>query len=192
MTLEQTIQAQEIMMPKSIHLKEIAGGLEFEGRWFKYKYLALLVMTPVLGWFLINSPYVKGSINEPTINVVIIAIGCLFAIYYALARILNATKIIVTNDQIRVLHGPVPLLKNLIIKKENVAQLYVTRQNVFHHYYRIFTSYQVNVILKNKEVITLVSKLDTLTQGHFIEQKIEYFFNIEDVPVEGEIDKKHT
>jgi len=192
MTSEQTIQAQEIMMPKSIHLKEIAGGLEFEGSWFKYKYLALLVTTPVLGWFLINSSYVKGSINEPTINVVIIAIGCLFAIYYALARILNATKIIVTNDQIRVLHGPVPLLKNLIIEKKNVAQLYVTRQNVFHHYYRIFTTYQINVILKNKEVITLVSKLDTLAQGHFIEQKIEQFFNIEDVPVEGEINKKHT
>ncbi len=192
MTTEQTIQPQEIIMPKSIHLKEIAGGLEFEGSWFKYKYLALSVMAPVLGWFLINSPYVRGSVNEPTINVVIIAIGCLFAVYYAVARILNTTKIIVTNDQIRVLHEPVPLIKNLIIKKENVAQLYVTRQNVFHHYYRIFTTYQINVILKNKQVITLVGKLDSLAQGHFIEQKIEQFFNIKDVPVEGEIDKKHT
>jgi hypothetical protein len=113
-------------------------------------------------------------------------------VYYALARILNTTKIIVTNNQIRVVHGPVPLLRNFTIEKENVIQLYVTRQNVFHPYYRIFSTYQVNVILKNKQEITLIGKLDTSAHGRFIEQKIEHFFSIEDVPVEGEIDKKQT
>lgn len=188
MTTEQSIQAQGILMPRSIHLRDISGGLEFEYSWFKYKYLAALIMAPVLGWFLINSRYVKGSVQEPTVGVIIIALGCLFVIYYSLAKVLNATKIIVTKNQIRVVHGPVPFVRSVMIEKENVTQLYVTRQNVFHHYYKIFSTYQVNVILKNKQEITLVGKLDTLDNGRFIEQKIEHFFSIKDVPVDGEID----
>ncbi len=190
MTTGDAMQAQGMFIPKYIHLKEAGGNLEFEYSWFKYKYLITIVLVPVLSWFLINSKYVEGSLSEPGWSVGVIVALCLFVMYYALAKILNTTRIIVTTDRIQVLHGPVPLLKNLLIKKEDVAQLYVMRQHIFHYYYRIFPTYQVNVILKNKQVITLVSKLDSAAQGRFIEQKIEQFFGIVDVPVEGEIEKK--
>jgi len=190
MTTGDTIPAKGILIPKYIHLREEGGNLEFEYSWFKYKYLIAGILAPVLSWFLINSKYVEGSLSEPSAGVAVIVAFCLFVMYYAVARIANITKIIVTADRIEVHHGPVPLLKNLLIKKEDVAQLYVTRQHVFDYYYRIFPTYQVNVILKNKQVITLVSKLDSAAQGRFIEQKIEQFFGIVDVPVEGEIDKK--
>ncbi len=189
MTTDSTIPAKGIVIPKHIRLSELKGNLEFEYAWFRYKYVAALILTPVLSWFLVNSKYIEGSFDEPGIGVAVVVVICLFVIYYSLAKIFNSTRIIVTADEIRVLHGPLPLLKNLLIKKEDVSQLYVTRQDVFHYYYRIFPTYQVNVILKNKQVITLVSKLETPAQGRFIEQKIEQFFNIEDVPVEGEIDK---
>ncbi len=189
MTGEHTIQAKGVVIPRHIHLSEVKGNLEFEYAWFKYKYVAAIILAPVLSWFLVTSRYIEGSFSEPTMGVAVIVAICLFVMYYALAKIFNSTRIIVTSDQIRVIHGPLPMLKNLLIKKEDVAQLYVTRQDVFHYYYRIFPTYQVNVILKNRQVITLVSKLDTPAQGRFIEQKIEQFFNIEDVPVEGEIDK---
>lgn len=189
MTLEQTIQAKGILIPKRIHLREIPDKLEFEYSWFNFKYLIAGILAPVMTWFLVNSPYINGSAQEPTFSVAIVVVICMFIIYYTFAKIVNTTRIIVASDKIRVLHGPIPLLQNLSIKKEDIAQLYVTRHHIFHYYYRVFPTYQVNVILKNKRVVTLISKLESAGQGRFIEQKIEYFFNIEDVPVEGEIDK---
>ncbi|NJN24485.1 MAG: hypothetical protein HC819_00035 [Cyclobacteriaceae bacterium] len=70
-----------------------------------------------------------------------------------------------------------------------MKQLYVTQHRVGHRYYRFSTTYQVNAILDNKEVITLVKGLDSAQQGRFIENKIEDFLNITDVHVEGELKK---
>ena len=109
--------------------------------------------------------------------------------YYALVKIINTTQISVSKDRIKVKHGPLLISRNLYLFKEDVDQLYVTKHSIGHRYNIQMTTYQVNVILVNKRIITLVKGLNSAEQGRFIEKKIESFLGITDIPVEGEIEK---
>jgi hypothetical protein len=177
---------EQIRMPRNMHLAERQNSLEFEYSWFKVKYLMTCILTPVFAYFLINSGYISGNLSLLTIPVILILVLAFSVLYYSVIRLVNTTKIHVTNNHIAVAHGPLPYFRNLYLKKEEVTQLYVTKYRKSHRYYLYSTAYQINVILKNQRVVTLVRGLQTLEQGRFIEQKIEDFFNITDIPVKGE------
>jgi len=180
-----------IEIPNNMHLNQKTGSIEFEYSWFKIKYLISMFAAPVFAFFLVKSEYITGSFNHFTIPVLLLVLASLLIIYYSLAKVLNVTKIRVTHLAIKVAHSPIPLYKNLILKKENVTQLYVTKHRFGHRYYLYSTTYQINVILKNKDVITLVEGLHSPEQGRFIENKIEDFLDITDAHVDGELSKGH-
>lgn len=179
-----------IEIPHNMHLKEMTNELEFEYSWYKMKYLISLLVAPFIAFFIIKSEYVAGDFNEFTIPVLILIACSFIVIYYSLAKLLNSTNIRVTHQEIDVNHGPIPFSRNLILKKENVTQLYVTQHRIGDRNYLYATTYQINVILSNKDVITLVKGLSSAEQGRFIENKIEDFLGITDIHVEGEISKK--
>ena len=178
-----------IEIPKNMHLNEKANQLEFEYSWFKPKYVISLLVTPLFAYFLIKSEYIVGDFSQFTLPVIILIIASFFIIYYSLAKLMNTTRILVSHNEIKVNHSPIPFGKNLVLKKENVTQLYVTQHRIGHRYYLYATTYQINVILSNKEVITLVKGLHYPEQGRFIENKIEDFLDITDIHVDGELAK---
>ncbi len=182
--------AGEVSIPGNMHLKESADKLEFEYRWYKPKYFITLIATPVFSFFLIQSDLIQGDMKMLTAPVAVLGLLTLFIIYYSLARLINTTRIHVTHEALIVRHGPVPYAKNMDLRKEDVTQLYVTQHRTGHRYHILDTTYQINVILKSKEVITLVKGLHTPEQGRFIEQKIEHFLGIKDIHVEGELSKE--
>ena len=176
-------------IPKNMHLSERSSQLDFRYSWFKVKYLIAVIVTPLFGYFMIKSDYISGNFQEFTIPVIILLLAALVITYYSVAKLLNTTKIRVSNKSISVKHGPVPFSRNVFLTKEQVTQLYVTQHRIGHRYYLYATTYQVNVILSNKDVITLVKGLHSAEQGRFIEHKIEDFLNITDIHVEGELAK---
>lgn len=178
-----------IEIPKNMHLREKSSSLEFEYSWFKNKYLISLFAAPLFAFFLVKSAYITGSFNHLTIPVLMLISASFLIIYYSLAKLLNITKIRVTHLEIKVNHSPIPFSKNLILKKEEVTQLYVTKHRIVSRYYLYSTTYQINVIMSNGNVITLVKGLHNPEQGRFIENKIEDFLDITDIHVEGELDK---
>ncbi len=181
--------AGNIEIPKNMHLEEGKDNLGFEYSWFKSKYLISLVAAPLFTFFLVKSEFIPGDFQQLTIPVIMLSVGSIMVVYYSLAKILNSTKIHVTHNDIHVTHGPLFFSKNVNLKKEDVAQLYVTQHRIGHRYYLYSTTYQINVILTNDEVITLVKGLHRPEQGRFIENKIEDFLNITDIHVEGELAK---
>ena len=181
--------AGNIEIPKNMHLKEKANSLEFEYSWFKSKYLIALFAAPLFTFFLVKSDYIAGDFNHYTAPVIILSAASLIVIYYSLAKLLNTTRINVSHHEIKVNHGPIPFSKNLILRKEDLTQLYVTQHRIGHRYYLYATTYQINAILANKDIITLVKGLHLPEQGRFIENKIEDFFGITDIHVEGELEK---
>ena len=178
-----------IEIPKNMHLTEKSNSLEFEYGWFKFKYLVSLLVAPAIAYIMAKSEYVAGDFNEFTIPVIILISASLIVIYYSLAKLMNKTTITVSHYNLKVTHKPIPFGRNLDIKKEDVTQLYVTQHRIGHRYYLYATTYQINVILASKEVITLVKGLSSPEQGRFIEHKIEDFLNITDIHVDGEISK---
>lgn len=183
------IMAADVLIPKNMRLYETSESLEFQYRWYKAKYIISLITAPIFAFFLIRSDYIIGDFHELTIPVILLISTSLFVFYYSLAKIFNSTKIHVTHNEIDVSHGPFPFSKHLLLKKENVSQLYVTQHRIGHRYYLYAATYQINVILNNKEVITLVKGLHSPEQGRFIENKIEDFLGITDIHVEGELSK---
>ncbi len=189
MTETPSTMTRDIEIPRNMHLKELAGRLEFEYSWFKPKYIIALISAPFFSYFLIQSDFIDGSMHQLTTPVFVLVACTCIVVYYSLAKLINTTKINVTHEQLDVRHGPVPFARNLHLKKENVTQLYVTQHRIGHRYYLYYTTYQINVILKSKEVITLVKGLHTPEQGRFIEHKIEDFLDITDIHIEGELAK---
>ena len=172
-----------------MHLNEMAGRLEFEYSWYKPKYLVTIIAAPICSFFLIKSDFITGDFTNLTVPVLILIAFTLVTMYYSLAKLVNTTNIHVSHEELDVKHGPLPFSKNLHLKKEDFTQLYVTQHRIGHRYYLYSTTYQINVILKSEEVITLVKGLHTPEQGRFIEHKIEDFLNITDIHVEGELAK---
>jgi len=172
-----------------MHLREKPASLEFEYSWFKTKYLISLLAAPLFAYFLINSAYIAGDFNHLTISVLLVLTTSFIVFYFSLAKLINVTKINVTRHEIFVSHRPLPFSTNLVLKKENVTQLYVTQHRIAHRYYLYAATYQINVILKNKDVINLVSGLISPEQGRYIENKIESFLHITDIYVDGELTK---
>ena len=177
------------LIPRNIHLDEKHSSLTIAYSWFKLKYLFAIVIAPFCSYVLINSEQVAGSFNDITFSVIAIIVVNFAVVYYSLAKLMNTTHISVDHNQIKIQHGPMPLLRNLTINREDLSQLYVTKHQKSHRYYLYSTSYQVNAILKNDHVIKLVGGLYEAEQGRFIEQKIEQFLGITDIAVEGEIEK---
>ena len=189
MTETNSIMAGSIEIPKNMHLKENSNSLEFEYSWFKTKYVITILAAPLFTFFLVRSEYIVGDFSQFTIPVLALVGASIFVIYYSLAKLLNTTKISVTHHEIKVIHSPVPFGKNLVLKKEDVSQLYVTKHRTGHRYYLFSATYQINAILTNKNIITLVKGLHLPEQGRFIENKIEDFLDITDIHVEGELAK---
>ncbi len=182
--------ANEIAIPKNMQLNEYADRLEFEYNWYKPKYIISMISTPIFTYFLVKSNFIPGDFDHLTIPVAIILVLAFITAYYSLAKLANTTRIKVSHEKLEVYHGPIPFGRNLTLKKENVTQLYVTQHRTGHRYYLYSTTYQINVILKSSEVISLVKGLHTPEQGRFIEQKIESFLNIKDIHVDGELAKE--
>lgn len=178
-----------IDFPKNMNLKKRSNSLEFQYSWFKSKYLISFCAAPLFTYFLVNSEFIPGSFNQLSASVIVLTICSLVVVYYSLAKLINTSRILVSHQGIRVNHGPLLFSKNMIVNRNDVTQLYVTKHRVGHRYYLYSTTFQINVILKNKDVITLVRGLHSSAQGRFIENKIEDFLDIDDIHVDGELAK---
>ncbi len=183
------IHDHNLTIPRNIHLSEKSDGLSIEYSWFKLKYLLVLLLFPLCSYIVVQSPYVEGNINEITFPVWIIILLNIIAAYYCLTKVLNTTEIQVNYNRIVIKHGPLPMERDLIIKRSDLTQLYVTKRRLAHRYYLYSSTYQVNAILSNQHVVTLVKGLYEPEQGLFIERKIEKFLGITDISVEGEVKK---
>lgn len=181
--------SEQLEVPKNMHIIEHEDHLTISYSWFKFRYFIFFVISPLCSSVLIQSDYISGSFNQLTSPVYVLLILNVIVMYYCLTRVLNTTILYVNHNRISINHGPLPLLKDIIIKRDDLAQLYVAKQRKAHRYYLYSTTYQVDAILKNDEVITLLNGLYQPDQGRFIEQKIEHFLDITDIDVEGEIDK---
>lgn len=181
--------SEQLEVPKNMHILEYKDSMTISYSWFKFKYFVFFVITPLCSLVLIQSEYIVGSLDQMTSPVIIIMTLNVVVMYYCLTRLLNTTKLYVNHDRISIKHGPLPLVRDVIIKRGDLAQLYVAKQRKAHRYYLYSTTYQVNAILKNNEVITLLNGIYQPDQGRFIERKIEHFLGITDVDVDGEIDK---
>lgn len=105
--------------------------------------------------------------------------------YYALAGILNQTKITCTKGLLKVRHGPLPWFPQPTIPVRTLEQLYVVRK-VSHSKSAISVLWDVLAVTRDHRGLVIVKGLETLQQALWLEQEIEDLLDIRDRPVAGE------
>lgn len=156
---------------------------------FQFRFLIIALISIPGAYALIQSDHVKGTFTDIGFAVVLIVVIFLALTYYALVKIINKKVITVNHNQIKVENKPLPIESAVVLKSQDIVQLYVSEQTVADRYYHTRKKYQINAVMMNKQILTVMKGLKNPHIGHAIEDVIEDFLNIEDRPMDGEIAK---
>jgi len=105
--------------------------------------------------------------------------------YYVVAGWLNRTHILIGQGKIAVRHRPVPWIGEKTLEAADLRQLYA-KDKVSHSRNDTSVTYEVRAVTRSGRNIELVSGLESSEQAVYIEQEIEKYLNIEDIPIKGE------
>lgn len=171
---------KEIVLPKRINLIDHGQSIEIIRGWFSWLNIFLTFFV-ILYW--------EGILFFGSSSVLAVVVGLLLT-YYVVAGYLNRTSIKVDRSTISIRHSPLPWWGNRDIDPANIRQLYSgkTVYTSFHSYglySHVF--YEVRAKTKDYKDIRLLSGLRSSEQALYIEQEIERFLKIEDIPIGGEI-----
>jgi hypothetical protein len=188
---------EPVPMPKCFVVDNWGPELSLTRRWYSH---VLWIMVPfcilwdgfLIVWFSASFGVIFGQPDAwmaglfmLLFSVLHVAVGV--AITYAtLCGFVNRTVLRVSAGELTVWHGPLPFPGNRQILTADIKQLYCT-ETVHRGKRSCRTSYNVLVVTKDNDKITLVSNLDELEQGLFIEQQVEQHLRIRDQRVPGQV-----
>jgi hypothetical protein len=111
----------------------------------------------------------------------------LLLVYSSLAGLFNHLSILVTREQLKVLHGPLPFEKSHSLPSVEVTQLY-THPMALPTRYRDIGGFTLEAILHDGRLVPLLSD-PSYGKVHFIEMQIESWLGIQDIVVPGEVSR---
>ena len=106
--------------------------------------------------------------------------------YGTIAGFVNRTLIRISPSQLTVGHGPLPWWGNKQLDATGIAQVYC-KERVSRGRNGTSITYAVHAALRDGADAKLVDALDSPEQALYLEQEIERFLGIKDVPVRGEL-----
>lgn len=178
-----------VPLPPGMTLKQTAGGIEMERRWFTPAVFFMLFFC--IGWdsFLVfwysmalqpGAPWIMG-----VFPIAHLAIGVGLT-YTTLATLFNKTRIKVDRGLVSVTHGPLPWTGQISLSADEIDQLFCkekvsSRRNVPR------LRYEVWAVLRRGESKRIGAEGLDQDQALFIEQEIERALNIKPRAVAGEI-----
>ena len=113
--------------------------------------------------------------------------------YFGFAGMINRTHVVADTHFLRVTHKPLPSIPIHMIPVHKIKQIFVVQNGMKHEesgdtsYY-----YRVRAELKATGRVDLTPALKSCDQALYIEQELERFLGIEDVPVSGELGNEYS
>lgn len=179
----------QVEMPKGFSLTHQLSDLVITRTWFSYKTIFLLFFCLFWDGFLVVWYTLAFRFNGPLMMKVFpilhVAVG-VFITYTMLAGFFNRTDITIGNSRVAVRHYPLPWPGNRIIAVGNLDQVFC-EEKVSHSRNGTSVTYNVSIVLKGSERLTMISGLDQPNHALFIEEQIEGRLGIADRPVAGEM-----
>ncbi|MCP4542601.1 MAG: hypothetical protein GY832_36225 [Chloroflexi bacterium] len=178
----------DLGLPNGIDLTENLDGLEIVRRWFSIQTVFLTFFVVFWDGFLVF--WYTQAINTSNIMMLVfpllhVAIGVGLT-YYVLASYVNRTYIRVNHSFLSIQHAPLPFPGNRTVDASDIKQVY-SKENISRSRRSNSVTYEVHALTRNGRNLKLLSRLPNSEQALFIEQEIERFLRIQDVPVRGEI-----
>lgn len=100
--------------------------------------------------------------------------------YLLLRGVVNTMVVQVTSERLMMKNGPLPPIQNMRINTQHIKQLYVKQRK------GKTISYEVCLVTKQGRHEKIVPILETAEQALYLEQEIERFLSIKDIPMPGE------
>ena len=178
----------ELGLPNQLALVHHGASMEIVRTWFRGQIVLMTAFALFWDGFLFHWYAKVGASGNPIVlffPLLHVAVG-IGLTYYVVAGWVNRTHILVNRGQIAVRHGPIPWIGNTDLAVSALKQLYATEKRSLFGRGNPET-YVVNAITQHGRTIPLVSGLATREQALYIEQEIEKYLGIEDIPVKGEI-----
>jgi predicted RNA-binding Zn-ribbon protein involved in translation (DUF1610 family) len=174
--------------PNSIKVQMRGSELMITWRWFSARYIPLIFFCIAWDAFLVFWYGMAFGTNAPWIFTVFpighLAVGVGMS-YYTLAGLFNHTTIKLNGEQFLVQHDPFPWFGEVKVPLTDLRQLYCLEKRAKTR--EGSTSYELAAMLADGRKLTLLSSLDSPEIGLFLEQQVESWLHIEDVPVAGEL-----
>ena len=157
-------------IPENIIVNREQNKLSIRYRWFSWKFVPPLLVIFILG-FTVAPAYVRGAIETGGwIFPVILVPWVLFAIYYLLVKIVNYSQISADQQDIKVLHRPLPLERNATLPTKEIKNIMVFEKANQGRSLR--TYYDVVAVLANKK-INLLKNISHYDQAKFIVDELQ-------------------
>lgn len=180
----------EVPQPECITYEQDGKVLKIQRRWFSLRYVPLAFFCIVWDVFLVFWYAMElGAEGLPWLvtlfPIVYIIIG-LALTYFTVAVFINQTNLEVTAAEFKISHGPLPWFGQLILPTREITQFYT--KHVPGN--RTTFAYDLHVVTRDGKSRKVLRYLETPDIPLFIEQHIEKWLKIKDVPVAGEIERK--
>lgn len=184
----------EIMIPEGVDVLTLSESLDIRIIWRKSNSktgINFLIFFTLL-WNLIIGAFVFSILQSGELKALIgiglhafVGIGLL---YWITALFINKTDIVISRDNIDILHGPIklPFKSNTSFKRNELKQFYVTEYVQSTNNGRPNYAYGLYAIHKNGNKVEILRDLDSKTQL-YLEQEIERYLYIKDKAVIGSI-----
>lgn len=179
------------MSSNKIEVYEDAQNFELSLSWFSPKAIFFAVFTVI--WFAFLAFWYSMAMGggAPWIFLLfpLIHVGAgVYLGYLTLCMFFNKTFIHITNGKLHVLHQPIPWVKgNRSLDVAEIQQLYVQEKISHNKEGGVNRSYKLRLKKKDESDMLLLNLPDLEPeQAQRIEERIEHFLGIPDVPVKGE------
>ncbi len=175
-----------VALPERMSLEQTPRGLVITRLWW---HPGALVLGPVMilwSWMLFRSFSDLRASHAGSVIVPAVAMGGALALcYYALARIINRTRIEVSQSGVTVSHGPLPWAGWRQIHAGQIDQLYC-KEHLRRTRSGVTTLYEVWAALTTGQQSRLVRCGLQPEQALYIEQQIEQHLDLKDRAMPGE------
>lgn len=186
-TSPQPIARPEVELPKRFAIERANQTLTITWRWFSPAALGLLFFAVFWNGFMIvwhTLALSSGAWFMSVFGLLHTGVG-VFLAYWVAAKLMNRTTIYVSKDWIQVRLGPIPWSGRQDLEREGIRQLFC-KEKVKRGKNGTTETYQIEVVLGGNLRKTLVKGLESADQAIFVEQQIEKYLGLADVPVDGE------
>jgi len=183
----------EIFQPEGIEMFRLRNELNLDYNWRNTKSTHWFMVLFTVMWNAMLIPAAVGAILSGQIMALLfMSIHLLVGAGLAanlLSNLINKTSITVDAYNLSIDHKPIknPFKPSQEIPTSQVSQLYVKRKSSGSVNGVPTYGYAVIVLLKSGKKVTLIEGMKNSDKALYIEQEIEYFLNIEDRPVHGEV-----
>lgn len=181
----------DIPMPPGISAQSLLSSLYLQLSWRNRKNGFLVLFTVLWNAFVIPFgifAFLSGEYMVLLILSAHLAVGA-GLLYYTLAAFLNTTTIEATRSHLLIEHAPLPIpfSPNRDIPAADIKQLYVEEYTASHTNGQPDIRFALLAKLANGKRIKLLKGLKEPEEGLYIEQQIERFLDLKDLPERSEL-----